>query len=98
MFTNSTYVKIHNGYHKMENGLLFMYFINNPPLYFVQDKFIEVYADGVNIRVRVNGSCSERFEVTVGVHQGSVLSLSLFAVVNIVLVALRCFMQMVLSL
>ena len=43
--------------------------------------------DGVNSRVRVNSCFSERFEGTVGVHQGSVLSLLLF---GIVMEALSC--------
>ena len=32
-------------------------------------------------QVRVNGQLSEKFEVTVGVHQGSVLSTLLFIIV-----------------
>ena len=43
--------------------------------------------DGTSSIVRANGCFSERFEVTVGVHQGSVLSLLLFA---IVMEALSC--------
>ena len=34
-----------------------------------------------DLRARVNGCFNKRFEVTVGVHQGSVLSLLLFAIV-----------------
>ena len=36
--------------------------------------------DGANSRVRVNGCFSERFVITVGVHQGSVLILLLLAI------------------
>ena len=42
---------------------------------------------GANSRIRVNNCFSERFEVTVGVHQGSVLSLLIFA---ILMEALSC--------
>ena len=34
-------------------------------------RLVKVMYDGANSRVRVNGCFSERFEVTVGVHQGS---------------------------
>ena len=37
--------------------------------------------DGAKTRVRVGSACSEEFEVKVGVHQGSVLSPLLFAIV-----------------
>ena len=37
--------------------------------------------EGVNTRFRVNSELSEEFEVKVGMHQGSVLSPCLFAVV-----------------
>ena len=43
--------------------------------------------NGANSRVRVKGRFSERSEVTVGVHQGSVLSLLLC---TIVMEALSC--------
>ena len=36
-------------------------------------RLVKVLYDGANSRVRVNSCFSERFEVTVGVHQGSVL-------------------------
>ena len=36
--------------------------------------------DGAKTKVRVGSSCSEEFEVNVGVHQGSVLSPLLFAI------------------
>ena len=35
-------------------------------------RLVKVMHDGPNARVRVNGCFSERFEVTVGVNQGSV--------------------------
>ena len=37
--------------------------------------------DYANSRVRVNGCFNERFEVTIGVHQGSVLSPLFLAIV-----------------
>ena len=37
-------------------------------------RLVKVMYDGANSRVRVNGCFSERFEVTVGVHQGTVLT------------------------
>ena len=37
--------------------------------------------DGAKTRVRVGSAYSEEFKVKVGVHQGSVLSLLLFAIV-----------------
>ena len=37
--------------------------------------------DGAKTRVRVGSAYSEKFEVKVGVHQGSVLSPLLFAIV-----------------
>ena len=42
---------------------------------------VKVVYDSANSRIRVKSCFSERFEVTVGVHQGSVLSLLLFAIV-----------------
>ena len=44
-------------------------------------RLVKVMYDGANSRVRVNGCFTERFEVTVGVHQGSALSPLLFAIV-----------------
>ena len=44
-------------------------------------RLVKVMYDGANSRVRLNGCFSERFEVTVGVHQGFVLSPLLFAIV-----------------
>ena len=44
-------------------------------------RLVKVMHDGANSRVRVNGCFTERFEVTVGVHQGSALSPLLFAIV-----------------
>ena len=43
-------------------------------------RLVKVMYDGSNSRVKVNGCFSERFEVTVGGHQGSVLSPLLFAI------------------
>ena len=43
--------------------------------------------DGKNLRVRVNSCSSERFGVTVGIYQGFILSLLLFA---IMLEAISC--------
>ena len=37
--------------------------------------------DGAKTRVRVGSACSEEFEVKVGVHEGSMLSPLLFAIV-----------------
>ena len=42
---------------------------------------MKVTYDGANSRVRVSGCFRKRFEVTVGLHQESVLSLLLFAIV-----------------
>ena len=44
-------------------------------------RLVKVMHDDANSRVRVNGCFSESFEVTIGVHQGSVLSSLLFAIV-----------------
>ena len=44
-------------------------------------RLVKVMYDGANSRVRLNGCFSEIFEVTVGVHQGFVLSPLLFAIV-----------------
>ena len=41
-------------------------------------RLVKVMYDGANSRVSVNSCFSERFEVTVGVHKSSVLSLLLF--------------------
>ena len=43
-------------------------------------RVVKVMYDGANSRVRVNGFFSKSFEVTVGVHQGSILSLLFFAI------------------
>ena len=43
--------------------------------------------DGENLRVRVNSCSIERFGVTVGIHQGFILSLLLF---TIMLEAISC--------
>ena len=42
---------------------------------------MKVIFDGGNSRIRLNRCFRERFVVTVSVHQGSVLSLLLFAIV-----------------
>ena len=59
--------------------------------------------DGAKTRVRVGSAYSEEFEVKVGVHQGSVLSPLLFAIVVVVItenerrcVLMNCYMQMTL--
>ena len=44
-------------------------------------RLVKVMYDGAISRVRLNGCFTERFEVTVGVHQGFVLSPLLFAIV-----------------
>ena len=44
-------------------------------------RLVNVMYDGANSRVRVSGCFSDRFEVTVGVHQGFVLSPLLFSFV-----------------
>ena len=44
-------------------------------------RLVKVMYDGANARVKVNGCFSETFEETVGVYQGSVLSLLIFAIV-----------------
>ena len=44
-------------------------------------RLVKVMYNGANSRVRVNGCFGERFEVTVVVHQGSVLSQLLFTIV-----------------
>ena len=60
-------------------------------------RLVKIMYDGANSRVRLNGCFSGKFEVTVGEHQGSVLSPLRFAIVmeaisvslvNVVLVAL----------
>ena len=59
--------------------------------------------DGAKTRVRVGSACTEELEVKVGVHQGSVLSPLLFAIVVDVItenarrgVVMNCYMQMTL--
>ena len=42
--------------------------------------------DGVRTRVRVGSTCLDEFEVKVGVHQGSVLSPLLFAIIVTVII------------
>ena len=44
-------------------------------------RLVKVMYDGANSRIRLNSCFSERSEVTVGLHQGSVLSPVLFAIV-----------------
>ena len=44
-------------------------------------RLVNVMYDGANSSVRVSGCFSERFEVTVGVHQGFALSPLLFSIV-----------------
>ena len=66
---------------------------------------VKIKYHGANSRVRVNNCFSERFEVTIGIHQGSVLSVLLFAIVmeavslvNVILIALgSSYTQMILS-
>ena len=48
---------------------------------FVRFRAVMSLYDGAKKRVRVGSACSEEFEVKVGVHQGSVLSPLLFAIV-----------------
>ena len=66
---------------------------------------MKVMYDGANSRLRLNDYFGERFEVTVDVHQGSILSPLLFAIViealslsSVLLVALgNSYVQMILS-
>ena len=44
-------------------------------------RLMKVMYDGANSRLRLNDYFGERFEVTVDVHQGSILSPLLFAIV-----------------
>jgi hypothetical protein len=44
-------------------------------------RLVKTLYDGATSCVRINGSYSENFDITVGVHQGSVLSPLLFAIV-----------------
>ena len=44
-------------------------------------RLLKVRYDDANSRVRVSGCFSDRFEVTIGVQEGSVLSLLVFATV-----------------
>ena len=43
-------------------------------------RLVKVMYDGANSRVRANGCFSERFEVTVSVHQSFVLNLLLLVI------------------
>ena len=68
-------------------------------------RLMKVMYDGANSRLRLNDYFGERFEVTVDVHQGSILSPLLFAIViealslsSVLLVALgNSYVQMILS-
>ena len=68
-------------------------------------RLMKVMYDGANSRLRLNDYFGERFEVTVDVHQGSILSPLLFAIViealslsSVLLVALgNSYIQMILS-
>ncbi len=44
-------------------------------------KVVQSLYQNMRSRVRVNGECSDEFEVKVGVHQGSVLGTLLFIMV-----------------
>ena len=68
-------------------------------------RLMKVMYDGANSRLRLNDYFGERFEGTVDVHQGSILSPLLFAIViealslsSVLLVALgNSYIQMILS-
>ena len=70
-------------------------------------RLMKVMYDGANSRLRLNDYFGEMFEVTVDVHQGSILSPLLFAIViealslslsSVLLVALgNSYIQMILS-
>ena len=68
-------------------------------------RLMKVMYDGANSRLRLNDYFGERFEVTVDVHQGSILTPLLFAIViealslsSVLLVALgNSYVQMILS-
>ena len=68
-------------------------------------RLMKVMYDGANSRLRLNDYFGERFEVTVDVHQGSILSPLLFAIViealslsSVLLVALgNSYIQLILS-